>query len=252
MKRRTKGGPRPDGRTAGQLRDIKITPGYLRHPEGSALVEFGQTKVVCAASIEDKVPPHAKAAGTGWVTAEYGMLPRSTNTRQVREAAKGKLGGRTQEIQRLIGRSLRAVIDLKRLGERTIWLDADVIQADGGTRTAAITGCYVALWQAVDYLIRKNILLKSPLKGQVAAVSCGIIGGLECLDLDYVEDSSAEVDFNVVMDDRGRLIEVQGTAEGRPFTSQGLMRLVRLAGRGIRQIMKVQRKAAAEAAKLPK
>lgn len=242
--------PRADGRSPDQLRDIRLVPGYLKYPEGSALVEFGLTKVICTASVEEKVPPHAKEAGTGWVSAEYAMLPRSTNTRQTREVNRGKPGGRTQEIQRLIGRSLRAVIDLRLLGERTIWLDADVIQADGGTRTAAITGCYVALWQAVNLLLRKNIILKDPLKGQVAAVSVGILAGLEYLDLDYQEDSSAEVDFNVVMTSRGKLVEVQGTAEKKTFSRRGLLRLVRLASRGIKQIMELQKQATLEAAKL--
>lgn len=250
MNRRASQTERPGGRAPDKLRPVKIAPGYLSYPEGSALIELGQTRVICTASVEDKIPPHAKAAGTGWVSAEYAMLPRSTNTRQPREVNRGRPGGRTQEIQRLIGRSLRAITDLKLLGERTIWLDADVLQADGGTRTAAITGSYVALWQAVNLLRRKNILLKDPLQGQVAAVSVGIIDGMECLDLNYEEDSTAAVDFNVVMTSRGRLVEVQGTAEKKAFSRRALIRLVRLASRGIRQLMEEQTRAISEAARL--
>jgi ribonuclease PH len=225
--------PRHSGRAPDELRPIRITRGFTRHAEGSVLVEFGETRVLCTASVEETVPPFLRNSGGGWVTAEYGMLPRATHTRSRREAATGKQGGRTLEIQRLIGRSLRAVVDLKALGERTITLDCDVLQADGGTRTASITGSYVALVDAVNALIRKRVLRESPLHGQVAAVSVGIWSGIAVLDLDYREDSDAETDMNVVMNNGGGFIEVQGTAEGHAFRRHEFDELLNLAANGI-------------------
>ena len=207
------------------------------------LVSFGDTRVLCTASVEERVPPFLRGQGSGWVTAEYGMLPRSTNTRMPREAARGKQSGRTQEIQRLIGRSLRSVTDLSLLGERTITLDCDVIQADGGTRTAAITGAWVALHDAVNHLLADGTIASDPLRGHVASVSVGVVDGKPVLDLDYAEDSTAETDMNVVMDDRGRFIEIQGTAEGEPFTAQELNAMLELARRGIDQLVDHQRRA---------
>jgi ribonuclease PH len=232
---------RPSGRTPDQLRDVRFQRGYTRHAEGSVLVEFGGTRVLCTASIEDGVPGFLRGKGQGWVTAEYGMLPRATHTRSSREAAKGKQSGRTQEIQRLIGRSLRAVMDMSALGERTVTLDCDVLQADGGTRTAAITGSYVALVDACNLLIRRGALAASPLHGQVAAVSVGICGGVPVLDLDYAEDSQAETDMNVVMKDGGTFVEVQGTAEGHAFRRDELDALLDLAARGIEHLHALQR-----------
>jgi len=229
--------PRPSGRAADELRPIRITRGFTRHAEGSVLVEFGDTRVLCTASVEETVPAFLRNSGGGWVTAEYGMLPRATHTRSRREAATGKQGGRTLEIQRLIGRALRAVVDLKALGERTITLDCDVLQADGGTRTAAITGSYVAMVDAVNALIRKKVLRESPLHGQVAAVSVGIWSGMPVLDLDYREDSDAETDMNVVMNNGGGFIEVQGTAEGHAFRRNELDELLNLAANGIGQLL---------------
>lgn len=234
---------RPSGRSPGALRQIRITRSYTRHAEGAVLIECGDTKVICTASVLEKVPPHKKGTGSGWVTAEYGMLPRSTNTRTDREAARGKQSGRTQEIQRLIGRSLRAVVDLQKLGERTIHIDCDVIQADGGTRTASITGAYVALADAANWLLAQGRIAESPLLDQVAAVSVGIFQGVPVLDLDYAEDSGCDTDMNVVMTGRGGLIEVQGTAEGATFSRKELNALLDLAEAGIRQLAAAQQSA---------
>jgi ribonuclease PH len=241
-------GTRADGRRPGELRPIDITPHFLRHAEGSVLIALGNTRVVCAASVEEGVPPFLRGKGRGWVTAEYGMLPRSTHTRSDREAARGKVGGRTQEIQRLIGRSLRAVTRLEALGERTIWLDCDVIEADGGTRTASITGAYVALALALAKLEAAGQLAGKPLTDSVAAVSVGIVKGRACLDLPYGEDSTAEVDMNVVMTGRGRFVEVQGTAEGKPFSAAQLGQLTKLAASGIEALTQAQRRVLKEAA----
>ncbi|WP_455366234.1 ribonuclease PH [Kaarinaea lacus] len=234
---------RPSGRAPDQLRDIRLTRNYTKHAEGSVLVEFGDTKVICTASVEDRIPRWLKGAGKGWVTAEYGMLPRSTGERMGREAAKGKQGGRTMEIQRLIARSLRAVVDLEALGEQMITVDCDVIQADGGTRTASITGSYVALVDAVNHLIEKKLVSKNPIYGQVASVSVGVFDGVPILDLDYAEDSSAETDMNVVMNDGGAFIEVQGTAEGHAFSRDELNTMLDLARQGIESLMEKQREA---------
>ena len=231
---------RTQGRAAGALRPVTITRRYTRHAEGSVLVCFGDTQVLCTASVEEKVPPFKRGSGEGWVTAEYGMLPRATHTRSPREAAKGKQSGRTQEIQRLIGRSLRAITNMAALGERTITLDCDVLQADGGTRTAAITGSYVALADACDALIAKRLISSSPLHGQVAAVSVGICAGVAVLDLDYAEDSGAETDMNVVMNNGGGFIEVQGTAEGHAFRRHELDALLNLASEGIAKLFELQ------------
>jgi ribonuclease PH len=236
---------RPSGRDPGQLRDIQLTRNYTKHAEGSVLVEFGDTKVICTASIDDKAPGFLKGSGQGWVTAEYGMLPRSTGSRMRREASSGKQGGRTMEIQRLIGRSLRAVVDLKSLGERTITLDCDAIQADGGTRTASITGGYVALVDAIRHLQNSGVLKINPLLGFVASVSVGVHQGVPILDLDYAEDSNAETDMNVVMNDQGHFIEVQGTAEGHPFSTDELNAMLDLARSGIQQLITKQQQALA-------
>jgi ribonuclease PH len=225
------------------MRAVRITRGYTRHAEGSVLVEFGDTRVLCTASVLERIPPHLKGQSRGWVTAEYGMLPRATNTRGDREAARGKQSGRTQEIQRLIGRALRAVADLEKLGERTIHLDCDVIQADGGTRTAAITGAFVALHDAVDHLLRRQLIAVSPIRDFVAAVSVGIHQGTPVLDLDYAEDSSSDTDMNVVMTGGGGLVEVQGTAEGAPFSRQELDAMLALAEKGIRELVAAQKAA---------
>ena len=234
---------RPSNREPGQLRNVRITRRYTRHAEGSVLIECGDTKVLCTASVEEKVPGFLKGKGEGWVTAEYGMLPRSTNTRMDREAARGKQSGRTQEIQRLIGRALRAVVDMKALGERTIKIDCDVLQADGGTRTASITGAYVALHDAVSGLLAGKVIQVTPLNDAVAAVSVGIYGGLPVLDLDYAEDSTCDTDMNVVMTGNGGLVEVQGTAEGKPFTRAEMNALLDHAQNGIRQLIAAQRAA---------
>ncbi len=231
---------RPSNRTANQLRDIKITPHFTRHAEGSVLIECGHTRVLCTASVENGVPGHKKGSGEGWVTAEYGMLPRSTHTRSRREAASGKQSGRTQEIQRLIGRSLRAVVDLKKLGERQIVLDCDVLQADGGTRCASITGAYVALAIACNKLIKAGTLTATPLTDSVAAVSVGVYEGTPVLDLDYDEDSNCETDMNVVMTGSGGFVEVQGTAEGKPFSRNEMDALLNLADAGLTQLKAVQ------------
>jgi len=229
--------PRPSGRAPDELRSIRITRNFTRHAEGSVLIECGDTRVLCTASVEETIPSFLRNTGRGWVTAEYGMLPRATHTRNKREAATGKQGGRTLEIQRLIGRALRAVIDLKALGERTITVDCDVLQADGGTRTAAITGSYVAMVDAINSLIRKGVLRDSPVHGQVAAVSVGIWSGQPVLDLDYAEDSEAETDMNIVMNNGGGFIEVQGTAEGHAFRRNELDELLNLAANGVGQLL---------------
>jgi len=231
---------RSGARAADQLRPVRITRGYTIHAEGSVLIEFGNTRVLCTASVEDRVPPHKRGSGEGWVTAEYGMLPRATHTRSDREAARGKQSGRTQEIQRLIGRSLRAVFDLTKLGERTITLDCDVIQADGGTRTAAITGAFVAAQDAVNTLLAAGKLTESPLTGHVAAVSVGVVQGTPLLDLEYIEDSACDTDMNVVMTGAGHFIEVQGTAEGVAFSRQEMDVLLELADQGIRELVRLQ------------
>ena len=236
---------RPSGRNPDDLRNVNLICHYTKHAEGSVLVEFGDTRVLCTASIEERVPPFLKGKGTGWITAEYGMLPRSTHERNQREASRGRQGGRTMEIQRLIGRALRATLDLNALGERTVTLDCDVLQADGGTRTAAITGGYVALSLAVQRLIRQRKLKTSPLHGQIAAVSVGICKGVPVLDLDYQEDSEAETDMNVVMNDAGAFIEVQGTAEGHAFRRAELDAMLDLAGKGIADLMRHQSEALA-------
>jgi ribonuclease PH len=222
------------------MRPVRFTPGYTRHAEGSVLAEFGETRVLCTASIEPKVPPFLKGKQQGWVTAEYGMLPRATHTRTPREASKGKQGGRTLEIQRLIGRSLRAVVDRAALGEHTITIDCDVLQADGGTRTAAISGGYVALVLAAEQLVRSGKIARSPIHGQIAAVSVGIFEGVPVLDLDYAEDSAAETDMNVVMNEAGGFVEIQGTAEGHALQRTELERLLDLAHRGIKQLLTAQ------------
>ena len=232
---------RNDGRAADQLRTVRITRGYTMHAEGSVLIEFGLTKVLCTASVEEKVPGHKKGSGEGWVTAEYGMLPRATHTRSDREAARGKQSGRTQEIQRLIGRSLRAVFDLTLLGERTIHLDCDVLQADGGTRTAAITGAFVAAQDAVNGLLAKGKLTQSPIRDHVAAISVGIVQGRPLLDLEYTEDSACDTDMNVVMTGAGHFVEVQGTAEGAAFTRLQMDALLALAEQGCRSLVNLQK-----------
>ncbi len=236
---------RPSGRTASQLRAVTITRGFTRHAEGSVLVSFGETRVLCTASVENRVPAFLRGKGEGWVTAEYGMLPRATNTRNDREAARGKQGGRTLEIQRLIGRSLRACVDRGALGERTITLDCDVLQADGGTRTAAITGAYVALVDAVRWLRARNDIKKDPIHGAVAAISVGVYRGMPVLDLDYAEDSACDTDMNVVMNDGGGFIELQGTAEGHAFRRDELDALLALAEQGIGELLVAQRDALA-------
>lgn len=231
---------RVDGRSNIQSRDVQITPSYLLFPEGSTLIQVGNTKVICTASVEERVPPFLRGQGRGWVTAEYGMLPRSTLTRQNREGAVGRIAGRTQEIQRLIGRSLRAVVDLTALGERSILLDCDVIQADGGTRTAAITGSYVAVYQALLHMVNRGILESLPLDTAVAAISVGLVDGEVILDLCYEEDSRADVDFNVVMTKEGDLIEVQGTAEGVPFSRTSMDEMLEASSKGIQAQMEAQ------------
>jgi len=234
---------RPSGRQPDQLRNIRFTRQYTKHAEGSVLVEFGDTKVICTATVEERVPGFLKGKGEGWVTAEYGMLPRSTGSRMRREAASGRQGGRTMEIQRLIGRSLRAAVDMEALGERQVFIDCDVIQADGGTRTASITGGYVALHEAVSHLIEKGLLKSSPLHGMIASVSVGIYDGVPVLDLDYAEDSNAETDMNVVMNDASHFIEVQGTAEGHAFRRDELDAMLGLAQKGIAELIEQQKAA---------
>lgn len=236
---------RPSGRTAQQIRPVTITRNYTRHAEGSVLIEFGDTKVLCTASVDRNVPRFLKGKGQGWVTAEYGMLPRSTHTRMDREAARGKQGGRTVEIQRLIGRSLRACVDLAALGENTITIDCDVLQADGGTRTASITGACVALVDALNWMRKEGLVKTNPLKGLVAAISVGMYNGHPVADLDYPEDSKAETDMNVVMTEAGKLIEVQGTAEGEPFSFEEMNEMLDLARHAIRELMDLQKQALA-------
>ncbi len=238
---------RPSGRDPDELRPVVFTPDFTKHAEGSVLVEFGDTRVLCTASVEGRVPPWMRGAGRGWVTGEYGMLPRATHSRSGREAVRGKQGGRTQEIQRLIGRSLRAATDLEALGERTVTLDCDVLQADGGTRTAAISGAYVALQVAMQRLCKQNKLKTNPVHGQIAAVSVGVYDGVAVLDLDYAEDSQAETDMNVVMNEAGRFIEVQGTAEGHAFTREEFDAMLELASGGINTIIEAQNEAIARA-----
>ena len=236
---------RPSQRQPDALRPVRLTRHYTKHAEGAVLVEFGDTKVICTASVEESVPGFLKGKGQGWVTAEYGMLPRSTGSRMRREAASGKQSGRTQEIQRLIGRSLRAVVDLEKLGERQILIDCDVIQADGGTRTASITGAFVALADAINGLIAAGKLAASPLRDHVAAISVGIVDGVPVLDLDYIEDSGCETDMNVVMTGDGRFVEVQGTAEGVPFSRDEMNALMALAEKGIAELVQLQKTALA-------
>lgn len=232
---------RPDGRSAADLREVKITKNYIRTAEGSVLIEMGETRVICTATIEEKVPPFLKDQKKGWVTGEYAMLPRATSVRNIRESAMGRIGGRTHEIQRLIGRAMRSVMDLETLGERTIWLDCDVIQADGGTRTASITGAFIALKQAVRHALANGLIQKDPVSDYLAAVSVGIVSGEPRLDLSYAEDSTAEVDMNIVMTGSGKYIEVQGTAETQPFDANQLRDMLRLAEGGIRQLIAVQK-----------
>jgi ribonuclease PH len=242
---------RPSGRAADELRAVRFTSRFAKHAEGAVLVEFGDTQVLCTASVEESVPPFLRGKGQGWVTAEYGMLPRSTHTRTAREAARGKQTGRTQEIQRLIGRSLRAVVDLKALGERTVTIDCDVLQADGGTRTASITGGFVALARACSTLTQRKSLSASPIHGQVAAVSVGIVGGVPVLDLDYAEDSQAETDMNVVMNNGGAFVEIQGTAEGHAFRRHELDAMLNLAASGVGELFSLQAQALSAAELTP-
>ena len=236
---------RPSQRANNALRNVEIIRHYTKHAEGSVLIKFGDTHVICTASVEEKVPGFLKGKGQGWVTAEYGMLPRSTGSRMDREAARGKQSGRTQEIQRLIGRSLRAVIDLKKLGERTIHFDCDVIQADGGTRTASITGAYVAMMDAISYLLKNNLLQESPITDSVAAISVGVYQGTPVLDLDYIEDSDCDTDMNIVMTGNGGFVEIQGTAEGDPFSRETMSAMLDLAVHGIQQLSTLQKQALA-------
>jgi ribonuclease PH len=233
---------RIDGRRPNEMRPIRITPGFISQAEGSVLIEIGRTRVICTATVEENVPPFLKGAGKGWITSEYSMIPRATNTRTPRESSVGKKSGRTQEIQRLIGRALRASIALEKLGERQIWVDCDVIEADGGTRTASITGAFIAVSQAVETLIASKKLAQNPIRSYVAAVSVGVIDGAPMLDLNYSEDSSADVDFNVVMTDRDEFVEIQGTAERFPFGSAVLNELLSLGRQGIAELIEVQRK----------
>jgi ribonuclease PH len=233
---------RTDGRAAGQLRPIRITPNFIQAAEGSVLIEIGRTRVICTASVEEVVPPFLRNTGKGWVTSEYSMIPRATSTRTAREASTGKRSGRTLEIQRLIGRSLRTAIDMDRIGERTIWIDCDVIEADGGTRTASITGSFIALRQAVDGLIRAGKITESPMRAFVAAVSVGIVSGTPMLDLNYSEDSTADVDFNLVMTDKNEFVEIQGTAERNPFSDSALSQLLALGRTGILELIEHQRR----------
>ena len=237
---------RPSGRSADQMREVRLEPGYAKHAEGSCLVRFGDTHVLVTASLEEKVPPFLRNSGQGWVTAEYGMLPRSTHTRTDREAARGKQSGRTQEIQRLVGRSLRSVTDMAALGERQIKIDCDVLPADGGTRTASITGAWVALHQAIFPLVKAKGLAKFPIRDHVAAISCGVSNGASVLDLDYAEDSACEVDANFVMSGDGRIVEVQGTAERDPFAEDQLVAMLKLARKGIGELVALQKQAVAK------
>jgi ribonuclease PH len=233
---------RTEGRSNNQLRSVRITPGFIGQAEGSVLIEVGKTRVICTATVEETVPPFLKGSGKGWITSEYSMIPRATNTRTPRESTLGKKSGRTQEIQRLIGRALRASIELEKLGERQIWIDCDVIEADGGTRTASITGAFVAMSIAIDKLVASKKISHNPIRSHVAAVSAGIIKGVPMLDLDYPEDSTADVDFNIVMTDRDEFVEIQGTAERFPFSTTALTELLDLGRRGIRELIEIQRK----------
>ncbi|MEL5849290.1 MAG: ribonuclease PH [Candidatus Igneacidithiobacillus chanchocoensis] len=233
---------RHSGRAANELRSIQIERGFTKHAEGSVLISFGDTRVLCTASVEEKTAPFLRGSGQGWITAEYSMLPRATQYRTQREAAKGKIGGRTHEIQRLIGRSLRAAVDLKALGERSIWLDCDVLQADGGTRTASITGACIALADAIDGLLQRGLLTSNPWRHWIAAVSVGILAGTPILDLDYLEDSSADVDMNLVMTDDGRFVELQGTAEGTPFDANHMADMLLLGHKGISELIALQKR----------
>ena len=233
---------RLDGRQSDQLRPMNITAGFIAHAEGSVLIEIGRTRVICTASVEETVPAFLKGSNKGWITSEYAMIPRATTTRTTRESSVGKKSGRTQEIQRLIGRSMRAAVELEKLGERQIWIDCDVIEADGGTRTASITGAFIALSLAVKKLMASNKLTQNPIRSHVAAVSVGIVGGVPMLDLNYVEDSGADVDFNLVMTDRDEFVEIQGTAERFPFSGTALNQLLELGRSGIRQLISEQRK----------
>lgn len=233
---------RPDGRKNNEIRDVRVHRNFIGAAEGSVLISMGNTRVICTASIEDKVPPFLKDQKKGWITAEYSMLPRSTPTRIMRESSTGRIGGRTHEIQRLIGRALRSVVDLSTLGERTIWIDCDVIQADGGTRTAAITGAFICLSDALRYALRNGLIEKMPIKDYLAAVSVGIVNGEPMIDLCYLEDSIAEVDMNIVMTGSGKLVEIQGTAEGIPFSKETLNTLIKLAEEGVNSLIKLQKK----------
>ena len=235
--------PRSSGRSSNQLREVKVTKNYIIHPHGSVLFQMGGTKVLCAASVENKVPPFLRDKGQGWVTAEYSMLPSSTHTRTAREASRGKLSGRTQEIQRLIGRSLRSIVDLDKLGERTVWIDCDVIQADGGTRCASITGGFIALVLALTKLKKDKLIKEIPVRDHVAAISVGVIAGKNCLDLDYSEDSKADVDLNIVKTSSGGFVEIQGTAEREPFTDRQMKAMLALADKGIKQLVTIQKQA---------
>lgn len=232
---------RLEGRAPDQMRPILITPGFISQAEGSVLIEVGRTRVICTATVEETVPMFLKGANKGWITSEYSMIPRATNTRTPRESSVGKKSGRTQEIQRLIGRALRASIDLGKLGERQIWIDCDVIEADGGTRTASITGAFIAMSQAIDKLLKSKKISQNPIRSYVAAVSVGIIGGAPMLDLNYAEDSTADVDFNIVMTDRDEFVEIQGTAEKAPFSAGALNELLDLGRRGVRELIEIQR-----------
>ena len=232
---------RIDGRAHDQMRPIRITPGFISAAEGSVLIEIGKTRVICTASIEEVVPSFLRNSGKGWITSEYAMIPRATNTRTIRESTAGKRSGRTQEIQRLIGRSLRTAVELERIGERTIWIDCDVIEADGGTRTASITGAFIALRQAINGLLATGKLGQDPMRSHVAAVSVGVIGGAPLLDLNYAEDSTADVDFNIVMTEAGQFVEIQGTAERNPFGDDKLGELLRLGKKGISELIQLQR-----------
>jgi ribonuclease PH len=239
-----------DGRTRDQLREIHITNDYLTHPEGSVLIAMGKTKVICTASIEEKVPHFLKGTGKGWITAEYSMLPRSTQMRKIRESSRGKIEGRTQEIQRLIGRALRSVVDLKKLGERTIWIDCDVIQADGGTRTASITGAFIALVEALYPLYKDKSIKRLAIKNYVSAISVGIVNDLEVLDLCYEEDSKAKVDMNIVMTDKNEFVEIQGTGEESPFNQKELMELMTLGKKGNTELIRIQKETLGEKSKI--
>ena len=232
---------RSDGRSPGQMRPVRLTMDFIKAAEGSVLIEVGGTRVICTASVEELVPPFLKNTGKGWITSEYAMIPRATSTRTAREASTGKRTGRTHEIQRLIGRSLRTAVDLAAIGERTIWIDCDVIEADGGTRTASITGAFVALKRATERLMKSGKLAQDPIRAHVAAVSVGVVGGAPLLDLNYAEDSAADVDFNLVMTDRGEFVEIQGTAERRPFGGPVLEDLLRLGSQGIAELIEIQR-----------